>query len=367
MGEIMNSTQDSGYCFSFPAVRGTQAGRPFYIATCPLRTIPKIFVFDEEEVPPELRAQRSLNKSRIPAMVKYLVENPNDYVFSALTVSVDSTVSFIESDADNIPNLGTLKVPLDAQILINDGQHRRKAIEEALKENPDLGHDNIPVLFFVDEGLVRSQQMFVDLNKYAVKPSTSLADCYDTRDHGAIIARFLSSNVKPFKGFTEMEKSNISSSSNKLFTLSSLKQATRALMGKGPKEEYTETEQEIAAEFWKSVFNNTPEWQMVCDKKLTPSQFRLDYIHAHGIGLQAIGLMGNSLLTQQPSTWKETFRKLNDIDWRKVNTDLSKRCINQQGRLSKATVNIQLVSNYIKIALELPLTPEERALEVQVK
>ena len=127
----MNNTQDSGYCFSFPAVRGTQAGRPFYIATCPLRTIPKIFVFDEEEVPPELRAQRTLNKSRIPAMARYLVDNPKDYVFSALTVSVDSSVSFEDSKLDNTPNLGTLKVPLDAQILINDGQHRRKAIELA--------------------------------------------------------------------------------------------------------------------------------------------------------------------------------------------------------------------------------------------
>ena len=148
----MNKTQD-GYCFSFPAVRGLQAGKPFYIATCPLNTIPKIFVFDEDEVPPELRAQRTLNKSRIPEMVKYLIENPNDYVFSALTVSVASSVSFIENSEINTPNLGTLKIPMDAQILINDGQHRRAAIEAALKENPDLAHDNIPVLFFVDEGL----------------------------------------------------------------------------------------------------------------------------------------------------------------------------------------------------------------------
>ncbi|WP_420209722.1 DNA sulfur modification protein DndB, partial [Escherichia coli] len=35
---------------------GIQAGRPFYIATCPMRIIPKIFSFDENDVPPELRA-----------------------------------------------------------------------------------------------------------------------------------------------------------------------------------------------------------------------------------------------------------------------------------------------------------------------
>ncbi|WP_057831077.1 DNA sulfur modification protein DndB [Colwellia sp. TT2012] len=361
----MSNTQDSGYCFSFPAVRGTQAGRPFYIATCPLRTIPKIFVFDEEEVPPELRAQRTLNKSRIPAMVKYLVENPDDYVFSALTVSVDASVIFEETKADNTPNLGTLKIPLDAQILINDGQHRRKAIEEALKERPELGSDNIPVLFFVDEGLTRSQQMFVDLNKYAVKPNTSLVDCYDKRDPSADVARYLANNLLPFKGFTEMEKSNISSKSGKLFTLSSIKQATRALMGKAPKETYTDEEKKVAEEFWSLVYKHTPEWQMVCNKELSPSLFRLEYIHAHGIGLHSLGVMGHTLLTEQPEQWRNTLSKLENIDWRKSNSELASRCINKQGRLSKATINIQLVANTLKTKLGLALSPEERALELQ--
>ena len=124
---------------------------------------------------------------------------------------------------------------MDAQILINDGQHRRKAIEEALRENPDLGQDNIPVLFFIDEGLTRSQQMFADLNKYAVKPSPSLGTLYDHRDESSELARELATKVKPFIGLTEMEKSNISPKSNKLFTLSSIKQSTRALLSKGPK------------------------------------------------------------------------------------------------------------------------------------
>jgi len=90
----MKNNLDSKYCYSFPAIRGVQAGRPFYIATCPLRIIPKIFSFDEDEVPPELRAQRTLNKSRIPEMVKYLLNNPKDYVFSALTASIAVDVEF---------------------------------------------------------------------------------------------------------------------------------------------------------------------------------------------------------------------------------------------------------------------------------
>lgn len=65
---------DADYCYSFPAIRGIQAGRPFYIATCPMRIIPKIFSFDENDVPQSC-AQRTLNKSRIPEMVRYILEN----------------------------------------------------------------------------------------------------------------------------------------------------------------------------------------------------------------------------------------------------------------------------------------------------
>lgn len=74
---------EQGYFHTFPAVQGSQAGRHFFIAMCPLRIIPKLFVFDEEEVPPELRAQRTLNRARVPEIAQYLVDNPASYVMSA--------------------------------------------------------------------------------------------------------------------------------------------------------------------------------------------------------------------------------------------------------------------------------------------
>ena len=46
------------------------------------------------KLPPELRAQRNLNKSRIPEMSNYILDNSENYTFSALTVSIDSEVSF---------------------------------------------------------------------------------------------------------------------------------------------------------------------------------------------------------------------------------------------------------------------------------
>ncbi len=360
---MLNDGQ-TNYFYTFPAVRGIQAGREFYIATCPLLTIPKIFSFDEDEVPPELRAQRSLNKARIPEMVKYLLDNPDDYVFSALTVSVAVDVIFEElSDSGS---LGTLHIPMNAQILINDGQHRRKAIEEALKCNPELGYDNIPVLFFVDQGLARSQQMFADLNKYAVRPGPSLSTLYDHRDPSSQLACYLAENIEPFLGLTEMEKSSISSLSNKLFTLSSIKQATRALLGKGTKEPYTEAEKCQAVIFWRAVYNMMPEWQMVRRREISPASMRQEYIHSHGVGLQAIGLMGKGLLQHYPEGWEKLLPRLKVVDWRKTNPEWLQRTM-LHGKISKSAISIHLTCNALKLKLGVPLNSEEQKLEEQVK
>ena len=60
---------------------------------------------------------------------------------------------------------------MDSIFLINDGQHRKAAIEAAMQEDDSLGKETISIVFFGDNGLERSQQMFTDLNKYAVKTS----------------------------------------------------------------------------------------------------------------------------------------------------------------------------------------------------
>ena len=215
---------ESDFSNSFPAIRGIQAGRPCYIAMCPMRIIPKLFIFDEDEVPPELRAQRTINKSRVPEIATYLIDNPSSYTLSSLTASVGTMVNFEPmSDTGHGQNIGTLSIPMDAQILINDGQHRRAAIEEAIKGNPELAYDNISVLFFIDEGLSRSQQMFADLNKHAVRPSDSISTLYDLRDSISELGHHVQEQVHVFSRLTEMEKSSISNRSIKLFTLSSIK------------------------------------------------------------------------------------------------------------------------------------------------
>lgn len=362
----MAKTLIKEYSHSFPAVRGVQAGRPCYIAMCPMRLIPKIFVFDEEEVPAELRAQRTLNRSRIPEIAHYLISNPTNYTLSAITASVDEQVHFDPlADTGSAVNLGMLTVSMEAQILINDGQHRRAAIEEAIKEAHELGHDHIPVLFFVDEDLKRSQQMFADLNKYAVRPNDSLSTLYDHRDPSAELARHVVANVECFRRLTEMEKSSLSNRSSKLFTLSSIKMANRSLLRKSAKEVVTEEEKQVATDFWAEVCSNILDWQAAERKEVSTSELRQNYVHAHGVTLQALGAAGADLLVHNPTDWQKRLVKLREIDWSRSNTKVWEGRALMYGKLSKARANVALTANHIRRTLNVPLSAESQAFEEQ--
>ena len=169
-----------GYTYTFPALRGIQAGREYYVAMCPLKLLPKIFLFDEAPIPPELRAQRTLNRTRVPEIARYILESRHNYAFSAITASIDGEVRFEPAEMDDgTSDAGRLIVPMSARFVINDGQHRRAAVESALEKDPELGEETIAIVFYLDAGLQRSQQLFADLNKHAVRPSKSLGVLYD--------------------------------------------------------------------------------------------------------------------------------------------------------------------------------------------
>ena len=344
-----------GETYGFDAIRGIQAGREFYVAMCPLKIIPKLFVFTEFDLPPELRAQRTLRKSRIPALKNYILNNPKDYIFSSLTASVDGTMKFEPAPSlGEGGKLGRLYVSMESRLLINDGQHRRQAIEEALKENPDLAHEMISVVFFEDKGLVRSQQMFSDLNKNAVKPTKSLSILYDHRDEFAKFIVAISYELEIFSGRVELEKTAISNRSTKFFTLNGIADATRKFLGiKGTK--ISVDEQNMAKEFWNEIAKNIPEWQLLIQKRVTTSELRKEYVHSHTNLLNALGIVGNVLQNEYPSDWKQKLASLQNIDWSRSNPEWEGKLL-LRGRMLKTKLGIELAANTILKKCGIPLS-----------
>lgn len=360
----LNETGDS-FSYVFSALRGLQAGRAYYVTMCPLKLIPKIFLFDEDELPAKLRAQRTLNRARVPEIARYVIENPSEYLFSSITASIDGQVMFQPFGADRGQNnIGALTVPMSAKFIINDGQHRRAGIEEALKDRPELGDETISVVFFVDSGLTRCQQMFADLNKHAVRPTKSLGILYDLRDPLSQLVRQLVETVLVFKGMVETEKTTISHRSIKLFTLSSIYQGTRALLNKSKNGRISAQERILALEFWTEVSKQIPEWKLACERKVTAAELRRDFVHSHGLALHALGLLGRGLIAAEPQKWKRRLKGISKIDWSRANTKLWEGRAMVGGRVSKAHNNVILTTVVLKRAVALPLSPEEQKVEV---
>ena len=348
--------------YSFPAIRGIQAKREYYVSMCPVRLIPRIFLFNSEELPADLRAQRRLNRSRLPDITNYIVRNPDDYVLSAITASIDGKVQFTPFDGmGNGSKLGTLNIDMDARFVINDGQHRRAAIERALDEHPELGDETIAVVFFLDPKLTRCQQMFADLNRYAIRPSSSLGVLYDHRDTQAQLAKRLTNESEIFRGLVELERTTLSARSRKLFTLSAIYGATNDLLA-GMEDRSPDELVEIAVRYWEGLAKTFKEWWHVHQGKVTAGDIRQDFIHTHGVVLQALGRAGNALLIAHPRDWPKRLKLLSEVNWRRTNAKWEGRAM-VGGRISKGQQNVLLVTNVIKKRLKLPLSAEEMRVE----
>ena len=354
---------DTSFEYVFPAIRGIQAGREYYTSMCPLKLISKLFTFDDEELRPELRAQRTLNHSRIPLMSQYLSDNKKGYVFSAITASIDGKVHFVPyGEEGEISRIGTLKIDMNSQFIINDGQHRSAAIADALKKEPRLGDESISVVFFIDKGLKRCQQMFADLNRHAVRPSKSLGLLYDQRDDNAQITKMVVIKSSTFGDLVEMEKSSLGRRSRKLFTLSAIHYANNALLN-GLELTDSEEAENLSIHYWNELGKYIKEWCLVKDSKITSGDVRQDFVHCHAILLQAMGVLGNALLKLPKTEQKKRLKLLSEINWKRTNSKVWEGRAIIGGGIQKGNKNVALSANHLKNQLGIELSPEEQRIE----
>ncbi|TKF97354.1 DGQHR domain-containing protein, partial [Vibrio sp. F13] len=164
----------SEYCFEIPAIRGIQAGREFFTINAPFGVLQRLVAFDSGNV--LARSQRDVNLTRAKKVSQYIQDNLDTYVLTSLTGVINERPEFIESEHANV---GLLKVSMDSEILLFDGQHRTTGIIDAIKQNVELRGHNIPLMLFLDMSLPERQQAFSDINGHTVKPSTSISDTYN--------------------------------------------------------------------------------------------------------------------------------------------------------------------------------------------
>lgn len=348
------------FSYRFPVVRGVQANKEYFIGMLPLEYLSKLFPDDSDVVAPEFRAQRRVNEQRIPAIRDYILKNRTSYVFSALSASIDGHFNFIPSSSS--PDLGILEVEMSAVFLINDGQHRKASLQAALEEDPSLKTETISIVFFKDEGLQRSQQMFTDLNKHAVKTSNSIAELYDNRDRIAVINRTVISSIDFLNTYTDKERDNLGKFSSNLFTLNTFYLATkRILKASGGNDE---KDIEFLCHFWETVIKNIEPWQELLKREISKVDLRENFVITQSVVIQALGVLGKFFYDhRKESNIQADLERLNKIDWHRTAKDWKYRIVRADGKILTSEKAIQLAAIQIKKIIKISLSPEEKILE----
>lgn len=349
-----------------PAMRGKIGSRTYYACLMPMSAIPNLFKFtDWIGFTAADREQRILNEKRVPDLRNYILDNDEDYLFSAITASYKSPPVFVSMNANGNggeSNIGVLKLKLGDELIINDGQHRCAGIASALKENPGIGEHTIAVLLFNYESKERVQQMFSDLNRFVVKTSKSLDVLYDKRDKISAATIAFLDQVPLFEKLTEMTDASLKSKSPKLFTLAALYDANCELL-KGKENESVIDNAALLKIYWGEVAKHMPAWNSVFTEHMTAAELRAGKIASHSTVLRALGGLGVELMKDE--SWPDRLAGLDDIDWSKSNKDWENVCIIANSVVSNRQARAATKA-YIKARLQMELTDgEKRALEKQ--
>lgn len=323
-----------------PAIAGIQSDRPYFAAMCPVEFLVNLFKYEDPALPPAMRSQRVLNKSRIPEMRDYVLSG--NYTFSALTASIEGQFKFIPISKS--AQVGTLRIDATAKVIINDGQHRREALIRALDLKPELRNEHIVIVFYKSEGLEQAQQIFTDLNKHAIRPTKSLNILFDNRENFSRMVRETIMAVVGFSGRTELEKTTISNRSRNLYTLSGIYSSIEEFTRNSKLDE--DELKNLVVEFYSAACASIDEWQLVITDNITACDYRKAYVTAHAVFIKALGKVGHVLFDRYGHDMFAELAKLKNVNLRKDNNELQ-GIILHGNRINGASVSVIPLAEYI--------------------
>ncbi|EIU7553796.1 DNA sulfur modification protein DndB [Vibrio vulnificus] len=349
---------DTEYCFEIPAVRGLQAGRLFYSMTVPMGSFKRLIAFDTGNV--LQRSQRDVNAVRAKKISTYIIENKQSYVLPSVCGAMDSEmVEFIESELS--PNVGILRVNMDADLYLFDGQHRSTGAIDAVSNDVDLRSHHLPIMLFVGMTLEERQQAFADINGFTVKPSKSLSDTYNNRDDLPQLIVELAKTLPAFIGKVDFERNVVAKNSDYLFPVKILKDATMRLTGLKANAEMSEETKTFVGEFWKAVAKPLL-WTALINWEESAEDFRNQYISSHGVFLNALGIVGAALNNQYGHF--SDVSKLASLDIKRDSDAFKGRCIDAvTGNMLTDATAIKLTAIKMLCHIGCPIAPDLQFLE----
>lgn len=199
--------------FIFPCLIGHQAGRRVLTISVSFDALARVLAADEYSHTLD-RSQRELNRRRASAFADYVVDGLNGdkgYIIPPLIGNIEGDIKVdVSPDA---PGFGFLTIPLNARIVLFDGQHRHKGIEEVCQRLFNTGNQTVTIELSENLTCEQRQQFFSDINGNASKPNAAINLAYD---HSNVLSQLVRSVVMDnpvLQSKTDFERTNITGKS----------------------------------------------------------------------------------------------------------------------------------------------------------
>ena len=188
-------------------------------------------------------ANRQLTANHAKNIQGYL-EKRDDWLLGTLMLGISpDAFEFVpyQEDIDGEPlTIGALRINTNHKDAMKmfDGQHRRRAIKDALshlmsdKQKQDklrfLQNESVPIMLYVEDDIEALRQMFADAAQ--TKPiERNTVTRFDLRDAFNLAALWLEENSDLFVGRVEMERSSVPHTSHGIIAINQLATTLKTL------------------------------------------------------------------------------------------------------------------------------------------
>lgn len=389
MDSLRKFAESAEKVLKVPALKGRLGGVDFFIITLTLGEVPKYIVGTDSNQPAKLRNNRRANPARFKQIAKYILQNPDDYRFSAITCTYGKNGTNEPTKWEPaIPSapagsagwmLGMLTLDTKDPFIVVDGQHRLGAIAKAIDIEPELLNDSIAVVLFPYIDLRANQQLFSDLNRTAKPPTPSLNILFNYRDVENRVVQEVVELVSVFKERVNLELASVAKSPTEMFTLASIFLATKPMIkaayrggllkeelkGENKSENEKGNEDEYVGfliDAWGFIAEQFPEWGRVASGEMNITQHRREYLHWNSGIVSSIGEFVGVAMRERGADWKDAVKTAlthpDNGNWRRDMTQWQGIVVAGESVLPYSTVRHQLIP-YLKVKAGLSLTDGE--------
>ena len=310
----------------------------------------------------------------------------DDYVLPPLSLCVQEPLRCHVPQSSSAVKMGVLVLPVAILYNITDGQHRARAVRDALGQKDSLADDAIGVTIVVEDDLAKVHQLFFDCAQ--VKPiPQSLLTAYNKRDPLARLVRDILGQVAVFAGRVEQVSKTVGKSAINLFTLNQLRmsvveiltgdssQATLSVkkdMVKMLATQETEDEhRKYIVQFYNYFGDANHHWAKLIGAgdpamgAVDTNVLRRKYVHCTGTGLIVLGRIGFYLRNYEQSQRGMLIEALaQHVNWSRE-ADIWQGNVVSDGRMNGQRAAVEAAVIRIKGRLGMELTEQEQRREAR--